>query len=279
MKVALVGVSSSISSAIITLFSDKVEIITLGRKNADIIIDLNNQLEQVKLEKNIDVMIHTSAHFGGVTYEAISEAIMVNILGALKMIHAASLEGVKHFVYISSIYSHLSPNSNHYSIYSVTKKSSEEVLRLYCKGKNIKLTILRPSQIYGNFISNRINQPFFYSIIEKVKNNQEVVLYGTHDPLRNFIHIDDVAEIIYKVVENGVEGDFDCVFSDNITFTQIVYAAKLAFRSHSEIRFDESKPDIEDNITELNTLLYDLINYNPKITIEEGMRRLASLYD
>ena len=279
MKVVLVGATSSISKALIPVFSDKAEIITLGRKNADIIIDLKNHHEQLFLDKDIDVMIHTSAHFGGSTYEAMSEAVIVNILGALKMIHAANIAGVKHFIYISSIYSHLSPNSNLYNVYSITKKSSEEVLKLYCRGKDIKLTILRPSPIYGDLESNRINQPFFYSIIQKVKNNQDLILYGSRDPLRNFIHIDDVAEIIYRVIENGIEGDFDCVFKDNITFTEIARAAKLAFNSKSTILFDESKPDVEDSVTQINTLLYDLINYYPKITIEEGMRRLSSIYE
>lgn len=279
MKVALVGVTSSITRALIPLFSGKAETITLGRKNADTIIDLNNHLEEIVLEKDIDVLIHTSAHFGGVTYESISEAIMVNVLGTLKMLHAANIAGVKHFVYISSIYSHLKPSSNLYSIYSETKRSSEEVMKLYCKGKDIKLTILRPSQIYGNLESIMIKQPFFYSIIQKMKNNQEVVFYGTHDPKRNFIHIDDVAEIIYKVVEKGIEGDYDCLFKDNITFTQIARAAKLAFKSHSEILFDKSKPNIEDNIIQINTLLYDLIDYYPKVTIEEGIRRLATLHE
>jgi nucleoside-diphosphate-sugar epimerase len=278
MKVALVGVNSSISRALISIFKDKAQIITLGRKDADIIVDLNNHLKEVTLGKDVDIVIHTSAHFGGVTYEAISEALMVNVLGALKMIHTANVAGVKHFVYISSIFSHLGPTSKNYNIYSITKKSAEDVLKLFCKGRNIKLTILRPSQIYGNFESNRINQPFFYSIIEKVKNNQEVVFYGTHDPIRNFIHIEDVAEIIYKTVEMGIEGDYDCVFYGNITFTEIAIAAKLAFNSSSEILFDPNKPDIEDNVTEINTRLYDLIDYYPKITIEEGMRRLASIH-
>jgi nucleoside-diphosphate-sugar epimerase len=150
---------------------------------------------------------------------------------------------------------------------------------LYCKGKDIKLTILRPSQIYGNFESNRINQPFFYSIIQKVKNNQEVVFYGKHDPARNFIHIDDVAEIIFRVVERGIEGNFDCIFNNNITFTDIACAAKSAFKSSSRILFDDSKPDIEDNVIAINTILYDLIDYYPKITIEEGIKRLASLHE
>jgi nucleoside-diphosphate-sugar epimerase len=277
MKVALVGVTSSISRSLMPLFKDKAEIITLGRKDADVIIDLNNFSEQISLDKNIDVIIHTSAHFGGITYEAISEAVMVNVQGALKMMHAAHVAEVKHFVYISSIYSNLRPSSNLYSIYSVTKRFSEEILKLYCKGKDIKLTILRPSQIYGNFESNQINQPFFYSIIQKVKNNEEVVFYGRHDPVRNFIHINDVAEIIFRVVERRIEGDFDCVFNDNITFTDIASAAKSVFRSNSRILFDGSRPDIEDNVIPINTSLYDLIDYYPKITIEEGIKRLASL--
>lgn len=277
MKVALVGATSSISKALIPLFKDKAEIITLGRKDADIIIDLNNYSEQISLGRNIDVLVHTSAHFGGVNFEAITEALMVNVQGTLKMMHAANVAGVKHFVYISSIYSYLRQSSNLYNIYSVTKRCSEEVLQLYCKDKDIKLTIIRPSQIYGNFESNKINQPFFYSILQKVKNNQEVVFYGTHDPVRNFIHIDDVAEIIYRVVERGIEGDFDCVFKENITFTDIVRAAKSVLKTNSRILFDDSKPDIEDNVIEINTSLYDLIDYYPKITIEEGIKLLTRI--
>jgi nucleoside-diphosphate-sugar epimerase len=277
MKVALVGATSSISKALIPLFKDKAEIITLGRKDADIIIDLNNYSEPISLGRNIDVLVHTSAHFGGVNFEAISEALMVNVQGTLKMMHAANVAGVKHFVYISSIYSYLRQSSNLYNIYSVTKRCSEEVLQLYCKNKDIKLTIIRPSQIYGNFESNKNNQPFFYSILQKVKNNQEVVFYGTHDPVRNFIHIDDVAEIIYRVVERGIEGDFDCIFKENITFTDIVRAAKSVFKTNSRILFDDSKPDIEDNVTEINTSLYDLIDYYPKITIEEGIKYLTRI--
>jgi nucleoside-diphosphate-sugar epimerase len=278
MKVALVGVNSSISKVLIPLFSYEAEILTLGRKNADITIDLSNQNHQVFLEQGIDVMIHTSAHFGGVTYEEISDSVIVNVLGALKMMNAAFHSGVKHFIYISSIYSHLQSSSNFFNIYSVTKKFSEEILELFCKGKNIKLTILRPSQIYGNFESNRINQPFFYSIVKKVRNNEDVIFYGTHDPMRNFIHINDLAEIIYRVVKRGIEGNYDCVYNENITFTQIVHAAKLAFNSNSKIIFDKSKPDIADNVFEINTSLNDLINFYPRISIEEGMRLLAAYY-
>ena len=55
MKIALVGVTSSISRALISLFKNKAEIVTLGRKNADIIVDLSNHLEQVILEKDSNI--------------------------------------------------------------------------------------------------------------------------------------------------------------------------------------------------------------------------------
>jgi nucleoside-diphosphate-sugar epimerase len=192
MKVALVGPNSSISLAIIPLFKKEDEIITLGRKNADIELDLQSIDVPIKLPENTEVIIHSAAHFGGSSLEDTCDAIKVNILGTLRLFDAAVLSNVRQFVYVSSLYSHLTYNSNLYSIYSLSKRCSEDILKLYSKGKKVKLLIIRPSQIYGNFYSMRKHQPFFYSIIDKIRKNEKVVFWGRRDPSRNFIHIDDL---------------------------------------------------------------------------------------
>jgi nucleoside-diphosphate-sugar epimerase len=275
MKVALVGPNSSISLAIIPLFKKEDEIITLGRKNADIELDLQSIDVPIKLPENTEVIIHSAAHFGGSSLEDTCDAIKVNILGTLRLFDAAVLSNVRQFVYVSSLYSHLTYNSNLYSIYSLSKRCSEDILKLYSKGKKVKLLIIRPSQIYGNFYSMRKHQPFFYSIIDKIRKNEKVVFWGRRDPSRNFIHIDDLANIIYKSISNGIEGEFDCAFPSNISFIEIAEAAKAAFNSSSEIYFDTSFPDIEDINIEFETSLYPKINFYPRITIKEGMKMLS----
>ncbi len=275
MKIALVGNSSSISQALISLFKSGEEIITLGRKDADVEIDLNRQ-DKISLPNGIDVMIHTAAHFGGSSLTDTCDAINVNILGTLRLFDAAIESKVKQFVYISSIYSHLQPTSKLYGVYSISKKCSEDLLKLYSINKSIKLVILRPSQIYGNFQSNKKHQPFFYSIIDKVRKNEKVVFYGKRDPKRNFIHINDLAKIIYRTVFDNIEGDYDCAFPYDTSFLEIAEAAKVAFNSKSEIVFDQSFEDVPDVGIKFETSLYKKINFKPEISIFNGIQNFAN---
>ena len=275
MRVAIVGPSSSISQSIIPLFKKEDEIITLGRKNADIELDLESVNALIQLPLNIDVIVHSAAHFGGFTFKDTIDAIKVNILGTLRLFDAAVISNVGQFVYISSVYSHLSSNSNLYSIYSLTKKCTEDILQLYAKGKKVKLLILRPSLLYGNFFSMRKHQPFFYSILDKISQNEKVVFWGRRDPTRNFIHIDDLTNIIYLCIQNGIEGEYDCAFPTNVSFKEIADAAKSSFNSSSEIVFDTSMPDTADLDIEFDTSLYSKINFYPKIPMKEGIKMFS----
>jgi nucleoside-diphosphate-sugar epimerase len=48
-----------------------------------------------------------------------------------------------------------------YSSYALTKKQGDELAESYCRANKIPLTILRPSQIYGDSDSFAKHQPFF----------------------------------------------------------------------------------------------------------------------
>lgn len=277
MKIALFGANSSICKELKPMFEKISEVTTIGRSNSDIIIDLSNTNSEIDLPNGFDAIIHTSAYFGSSNLEGIYESINVNLIGTLKLFDASIAAGIKHFIYISSIYSHLKSDSSLYSIYSLTKKWSEEVLMLYVADKDIKLTILKPSPIYGNYKSNRQHQPFFYSIIDKIKNNQNVTFYGNRDPKRNFIHIEDLCTIIFKTVIYKIGGEFDCANPKNITFIDIANAAKIVFKSNSEIIFDTSKDDITDLEIDFKYNLYELIDFQPKISIQEGINKIKIL--
>jgi nucleoside-diphosphate-sugar epimerase len=277
MKIGIVGGNSSIAKSLIPKFIGESEIILFGRSNVDVFMDLNS--ENISLPQGLDVIIHTAANFGGSSFNDTYDAINVNILGTLRLFEAAIEAKVKHFIYISSIYSHLHSDSSLYSIYSITKKSSEDILKLHAVDKGIKLLILRPSQIYGDLESNRTHQPFFYSIIDKVKLNKKILFYGSKDPIRNFIHIEDLSNIIYYSLQNEIEGDFDCAFPDNTSFLEIANAAKFAFKSSSRILFDGSYGNIADMDIAFETSLYSQIDYFPKISINLGMHMLAEYFN
>jgi nucleoside-diphosphate-sugar epimerase len=275
MKILIVGGTSSLSKAIMPILAGDNNVITGGRKDCDIHIDLNNQAEGITIPSGVDAVIHAAAHFGGDTFEAISAAEATNVLGTLRLCQAAKEAGVKHFILISSIYTTLPENSQWYNIYTLSKKHAEDISNFYCAKYALPLTVLRLPPLYGNDDSFMKHQPFFYSIIDKAEQGEDISIYGSNDPLRNFIHAEDVANIIVRVLHNKTLGTFACVNVKNISFTEIAEAAYKSFGTTGKVIFQREKPDIQDNIFEPDDTLYKEIDYYPRISIEDGIRKIA----
>lgn len=276
MKILIIGGNSSLGSALIPVLEQFSEVITADRENCNITFDLNDPIDKIFFPTDLDVVIHTAAHFGGRTAKEMDAAETVNVLGTLKVCNASVQAGVKHFIFISSIFSQLNINSDFYSVYAISKKHSEELTKFFCKLNNLRLTILKPSQIYGNTDKFRIHQPFLYTLADKAENNEDIEFYGSNDAQRNFIHINDLVQIISKVIQNKVEGTYSCTHTIDISYSQIAKAALSAFNSKGNIRFLKDKADIPDNIFEKDDSLYKIIEYYPQISIEEGMKGIAN---
>ena len=276
MKILIIGGTSSLGTALKNAFQESDEVITAGRKNCDISIDLRDPVEKIVFPNDIDVVIHTAAHFGGKEAAEIIECENINVVGTLKLFRAAAQANVKHFVLISSIFAMLKKDSEHFGIYSLTKKHAEDVAEFYCSKFSIPLTILRPSQIYGNMDSFSKHQPFFYAIADKAEGGEDITFYGNNDALRNFIHADDLVAIIAFVIQNKVEGKYSCMHPEDIAYSRIANAAISAFKSKSEVQFLKDKPDIPDNIFEKDFSLYERIHFYPEISIEKGMEMMAT---
>lgn len=275
MKILIVGGSSTVGRSLKEALSESFEIITAGRKGCDITIDLRDQMESYKLPEGLDAIIHTAAQFGIRDDQQILDTEDVNVLGTLKLCQSAFQAKAKHFIFISSIYSSLSRESVNYNFYSLSKKHAEEVAGLYCSTHNIPLTIIRPSPLYGNDDGFKVHQPFFYLMMDKAERGENITLYGNRDPVRNYLHIDDLIEIIKRIIVKRIEGTFSCSFTTDVSFSRIANAAYAAFNSQGKIEFLRDKPDIPDVIFEKDFSLYDKINFSPEISIETGIKNLA----
>lgn len=275
MKILIVGGKSSLGVALLPVLLGIGEVVTAGRKDCDIILDISESIDNIKIPANLDVIVHAAANFGGVTDNEIFDAENVNALGTLKLCQLAVQANVKHFVLISSLSVCLDEKSDYYSIYALSKKHAEELARLYCSYHSLPLAILRPSQIYGNEDIFRRHQPFIYSVIDKAKLGEVVTIYGSHDAQRNYIYIDDLTMIIAKVVTHKIVGTYSCMHPENVTLSGVARAAISAFNSKGGYQFAKEKKDIPDNIFDNDDMLYRQINFYPEISIEDGMKKIA----
>lgn len=275
MKVLIVGGLSSIAVALKPQLSKFYDVDTAGRNQCDIHLDLTDSSEKFILPDNLDVIIHTAANFGGKSDKEIIEAENTNVIGTLKLCQAAVKFKIKHFIYISSIFANLKQDDENYSIYSLSKKHSEELATYYCSINNLPLTIIRPTHLYGLEASFRKHQPFFYSILSKAKNNEDIELYGINDPIRNYLFIEDLNTIITKVIQKRITGVYNCAQMKDVTYSEIANTAFNVFGAKGTIISLKEKPNVPSYKYDKDDSLYKKIDFYPQVNIEEGIRKIS----
>jgi UDP-glucuronate 4-epimerase len=200
-------------------------------------IDISNSKKISSLFKknNFDIVIHMAAQ-PGVRYSMINPKVYFssNIEGFLNIIENCNLSKVKKFLFASSssVYGdqkkyplkenyNLNPNN----IYSYTKKNNEDVASDLSKSKFFKMKIvaLRFFTIYGDYARPDM---FIYKFLNFLVKKKTFYLnnYGNHK--RDFTHIEDVKNIIAKLILNKKLKNYQ-VF--NVCSSRPVSILKLSF--------------------------------------------------
>lgn len=273
-KIAIIGANSNVGRHLINYLinTNSYEIVRMARHNSDCDINLLDSVDDIQIPKGIDILVLLAASMNQNTDKSIVEMVETNTLGPLKICMAAKRAGIKQVIIMSSIFSKIKKENIYYNYYGITKDSGEKLVKYYCKENSIDLCILRPSQIYGTDKSFSKHQQFFYFILENVKNNKDIMIYGSHDPVRNFIHIDDVIDVVYRVIESSMSGEFD-ICGTNITISEIAKIAIECCKSGSKVIFDSTKANLEDNGFEPSDSIRRILHKETYVTLQEGIRR------
>jgi len=271
MKILLVGSNAALSENLIPTLSEKYEVIKAARKNADIYLDLEKDVNNIPV--NVDVIVNVAAYFDTDTSNVI-KAYETNTVGVLKLCMEAKKQKIKHFVQISSASAFVQSDSPYYTQYAISKRHADEIVEHFCNVNQIPLTVIRPSQIYGASDSFRKNQPFFYAMIDRAECGEDITIYGAHNPQRNYIHAEDVACSIYEVIRQKIEGVFSCIYPHDTSFAEIAETIFGVYDSKNKIVFYKEQKDIPDNIFEKDLRLYERINRFPQVDLKTGIKKI-----
>jgi GDP-L-fucose synthase len=260
-------------------------------------LDLRNQQAVntfFELEKP-DYVILAAAKVGGIhannTYRA--EFIYDNLMMEANIIHAAYLNKVKKLLFLGSscIYPKMAPQplKEAYLLsgylestnqpYAVAKIAGIEMCDSYRAQYGCNFISAMPTNLYGtNDNYHPENSHVLPALIRRIifakKNNDPVVaIWGTGTPRREFMHVDDLADACYFLLQNYNEAGLV-----NIGWGEDVSIKELAIMIASEVgytgslEFDTSKPDGTPRKLMDTTKLTGL-GWKPSIKLHEGISR------
>jgi len=152
-------------------------------------------------------------------------------------------------------------------------------------GKSIKsqygstVINLMPTNLYGhrdNFsLTNGHVIPSLIHRFYNAKNDKKesIVIWGTGKPLREFLHVDDLADAINFIIENNVEKELINVgSSEEISIKDLANLIKDITSYSGKIIFDENMPDGNPRKLLDSSFLHDL-GWSSKIGLQDGLTR------
>ena len=225
-------------------------------------------IKKIIKKYNIKSVIHFAA------YKDVEESILKpkkyhnnNYLKTKKFINCCKKSGVNYFIFSSSaaVYGNLVKNKkvpeNSYlkpiSIYGLAKKKIEEYL-IKISDENFKFFSLRYFNVLGadknlkygpvGLNSNSFSNNLYKSIISgqdfKIFGNNHKTLDGT--PVRDFIHVDDLANIHFKslnyLIKNKKNQICNCGYGKGYSIKQVIKT--LLTNKQMNLNFSYSKKDL-----------------------------------
>lgn len=289
-RVGITGSSGLLGKHVIKFFLKKnCKVIASSRQKPDIKhknlvwkrIDLNKNLNDKKMEfffKDISCLIHIGAYVPKISIKKKKMYInKVNIVSSLSLA-AWSNKKKLHFIYISgaAIYKKWIKNSEYSDVLKNSKnnylfskiKSEKKILDIFKNNRN-KLTILRPSSIFG---AGQDKSKLIPTYVKYLKQNKKITIYNFKKTKINLVHAKDVASAVYLSFKNQSFGIYNLGSKKCVNFLIISQLLKKILKSKSKIILKKS--DLFKKINPLNVNIEKIkkkLNWQPKINLKEGL--------
>lgn len=260
-------------------------------------LDLTNQSAVNHFFQNnaIDYVFIAAAKVGGIhannTYRA--EFIYNNLMIEANMIHAAWQAGIKRLLFLGSscIYPRdcEQPIKEEYLLtgpleqtnepYALAKIAGIKLCESYNRQYGTQYVSAMPTNLYGpndNYDLN--NSHVLPALIRKAheakqRGDKALVVWGTGQPMREFLYVDDMADAAVFLMESEIgDGIYNIGTGEDVTILQLVDMVMSVVGYQGEIIFDSTKPDGTMRKL-LNVEKMRSLGWTSKTSLREGIEK------
>lgn len=253
------------------------EVIQLSSKNGDIAKE-----ETWANLPEIEIVIHLAAKTSvPESWTKSYDYINCNLLGTINALNYCKKNNAK-LIFISS---YLYGNPDELPIkenaalrptnpYALSKLLSEQACEFYSKSENIKVTILRPFNVFGPGQSEKY---LIQSVISQV-NNGDVIKVKDLIPKRDYVYIDDLTAAIVKSLALNSNFDiFNIGSGESYSVQDVINIVQNLVNKYSivESSNERRKDEIMDTIADIHKAK-NILNWSPKVSFIEGIQNIIN---
>ncbi|MFD1016354.1 GDP-L-fucose synthase family protein [Winogradskyella rapida] len=293
-RIYIAGHRGMVGSAIWRALTAKGYTNLIGKTSKE--LDLRNQQAVIDFidTEQPDVIIDAAARVGGIlaNNENPYPFLMENLQIQNNLIDAAHKAEISKFIFLGSscIYpkfapqplkeeylltDSLEPTNEWYAIAKIAGvKACEAIRKQY--GKDF--VSLMPTNLYGphdNFDlkSSHVLPAMLRKFHEaKANNNAPVSLWGSGTPMREFLHVDDLAQAVLFAVENVLpEHLYNVGTGTDVTIKELAETIQRIVGHQGELVWDSSKPDGTPRKL-MDSSKLQALGWAPNYTLKQGVK-------
>ena len=300
MKLFIAGHQGMVGAALVRRWQNEPGVTLLLRSHRE--LDLTNQaaVEAFYQTEKPDAAIIAAAKVGGIhannTYPA--EFLFINLAIAANTIHGAHRAGVKRLLFLGSscIYPKLAPQPMTENClltsaleptneaYAIAKITGLKLCQYYRKQYGVMYHSAMPTNLYGPGDNYHLqNSHVLPALIRKFHEAKqagaaEVVAWGTGSPMREFLHVDDLADACAFLLGLPQPPDWINVGTGtDVTIRELTETVREVVGFQGKIVWDSTKPDgTPRKLMDVSKLAS--LGWRARIGLRDGIQRTYAAY-
>ena len=299
-KIYVAGHRGMVGSAIVRALKKAGHTQIIGRTSEELDLRDGAAVKEFFAQEKPTYVIMAAARVGGIHYNSTApyDFIYDNLIMSTNVIEAARQSKAKKLLFLGSscIYPKLAPQPiKESSLLTGPLEATNEAYAL-AKIAGIKLCTFARQQYGADFISampcnlygpgdnfSLENSHVLPAIIRKMneaklRGDAAVKLWGTGLPLREFLHVDDLAQACLLLMDKYSEpGTINLGSGQEVTIQALAETIAMIVGYHGKLEFDKSKPDGTPRKIMDNSRIQAL-GWTPKTSLKQGIQEVYQWY-
>jgi len=269
----------------------------VGKRSAELDLRSQSAVEAFFQEEKPEYVVLAAAKVGGILANNIyrAEFLYDNLQIQNNVIHSSWKNGVTKLLFLGSscIYPKMAPQplKEEYLLsglleptnepYAIAKIAGIKMCESYRRQYGCNFIAAMPTNLYGpNDNYDLQNSHVLPALIRKMhearmQQSAEVEIWGTGSPLREFLHVEDLAAACVFLLKNYNDELFVNVgFGAVISIRDLAYLVRSVVGFEGELRFNTDKPDGTPRKL-MDSSRIQAMGWSPEISLEAG---IASTY-